>query len=81
MRNVFDNSILMVESVVHFLLHILMLLFELSDGICFYFLNSLLLALELLLKLLSELSLPLLSAFLLRGNSVFNYMGLLSQQF
>ena len=78
MRNVLDNSILVVESVVHLLLHILVLLFEFPDGVSFYLLDPLLLRFKLFLKLVSELCLSLLSTLLLSRDSVLHYIGLIS---
>ena len=70
----------MVEAVIHFLIHIGMVFPKLADRICLYLLDAILLPLELIVKLLRQVRLPLQTTLLLRIDGVFYFVCLLLEQ-
>ena len=71
----------MVEAVIHFLIHVRVVLPELSDCVGLDLFDAVLLPLELIAELLSQVGLPLEAALLLRVDRILYFVRLLLQQF
>ena len=79
-RDVLDEPVLMVESIVHLLLHVSVVLFEFSDRVRFDALDLVLLSLQLRLQLGRQLLLSLLPALLLDCDGLLNLVGFVREQ-
>lgn len=70
MTDVLDRAILMVVPVIHFLVDVALVLFELTNRVRFNLLDLVSLALQLCVELLDELTLLLEALFLLLHDSL-----------
>ena len=77
MRDVLDDSILVLEAVIHLLIHIRVVLPELSKRVSLNLLDALLLPSELRVELVRKFCLPLQPSFLLCVDGVFDLVCLL----
>lgn len=75
MTDVLDNTVLLVEPVVHLLSDVVLVLCELVKGVALNALNLGTLAVQFRVKLVHELSLHLLALLLLLKDRVFNFLG------
>ena len=80
MGHVLYHPILVLEAVIHFFIHVCVILPELTQCLGLDVLDTLLLAGELFIKLLCEFSLPLETTLLFSVDSIFNFICLLLQE-